>query len=321
MNRRRLLLASMASAWCAGVSAQAVPTAFATRPLRLVVGFPAGSGADVMTRIIAEGIGRHLGQQVVVDNKPGADGVIAAMEVQRAPADGNVFLMGTNTTMVAVPSLRPNPPFDPFKDFPPLSSAGEFSYFLVVPPSLPARDVKELLALVAAQPGKYNSASSNSAAELAMLRLLGAGKVVNVRYKGDPAALQDLVGGSIHMIFTTGTLAPGLVKDGRARALLTLQAERSPLLPDVPTAKELGLGNLTIRPWAGFFAPPALSADVTERLSAAIRKALASEETRSQLARQGFSGYGMAPTQFASFFRSQYDGFNQVVREHNIKFD
>ena len=319
MQRRSLLALA-----CAGLGAGALAQPGATypnRPVRLVVGFPAGSGADVMTRIIAEGVGKQLGQQVVVDNKPGAEGIIAASEVQRAAPDGHVFLMGTNTSMVAVPSLRPNPPFDPFKDFTPLSTAGEFSYFLLVPPTLQARNVRELLDLVAANPGKFNSASSNSAAELAMLRLMDQRKVVNVRYKGDPAALTDLVGGNIHMIFTTGTLAPGLVKDGRARALLTLQAERSPLLPDVPTAKELDLGNLTIRPWAGFFGPAGMPAAVTARLSLALQNALSSPDVRSKLAERGFSGYGMPADQFGAFFKAQYDGFNQVVREHNIKFD
>lgn len=320
--QRRLFLASAASAACCALAqAQTPPPTFPVRPLRLVVGFPAGSGADAMTRIIAEGVSRELGQPVVVDNKPGAEGVIAATEVLRAPPDGHVFMMGTNTTLVAVPSLRPNPPFDPFRDFTPLSSAGEFSYFLLVPPSLPARNVLELLDLVAASPGKYNSASSNSAAELAMLRLLDKRQVVNVRYKGDPAALSDLIGGNIHMIFTTGTLAPAFVKDGRARALLTLQAERSPLLPDVPTARELGLGNLTIRPWAGFFGPAALPPGITARLSGALQATLSNPQVRERLAQQGFSGYGMQADAFATFFKAQYDGFNQVVREHNIKFE
>lgn len=318
--QRRDFLAAASAACCALAHAQPSPS-FPDRPLRLVVGFPAGSGADAMTRIIAEGVGRQLGQQVIVDNKPGAEGVIAAAEVLRAPADGHVFMMGTNTTLVAVPSLRPNPPFDPFKDFTPLSSAGEFSYFLLVPPNLPVRTVRELLDLVAAHPGKYNSASSNSAAELAMLRLLDKRQVVNVRYKGDPAALTDLVGGNIHMIFTTGTLAPAFVRDGRARALLTLQAERSPLLPDVPTARELGLGNLTIRPWAGFFGPAGMPSGVATRLSSALQATLSNVEVREKLAQQGFSGYGMEASAFASFFRAQYDGFNQVVRDHNIKFE
>jgi tripartite-type tricarboxylate transporter receptor subunit TctC len=320
MKKRQLILALSALFLSFTVKAQNVST-FPSKPLRLVVGFPAGGGADVMTRIIAEGLAKQLGQQVVVDNKPGAEGLIAATEVQRAVPDGHVFLMGTNTTMVALPSLRPNPPFDPFKDFTPISSAGEFSYFLLVQPSLPVKNVKEFLDHVAANPGKFNSASSNSAAELAMLRILDKRKVVNIRYKGDPAALVDMVGGHIHMIIATGTNAPSFVKDGRARALLTLQDERSALLPDVPTAKELGMNNLTIRPWAGFFGPAGMPAPIAGKLSNALQMALASPEVREKLAQQGFMGYGLNPDKFATYFKAQYDGFNQVVREYNIKFE
>ena len=320
MMKRRLILALAAASLSLAATAQTAGT-FPNKAVRLVVGFPAGGGADVMTRIIAEGVAKQLGQQVVVDNKPGAEGIIAATEVQRAAPDGHVFLMGTNTTMVALPSLRPNPPFDPFKDFTALSSAGEFSTFLLVQPSLPVKNVKELLDLVTANPGKFNSASSNSAAELAMLRILDKRKVVNVRYKGDPAALVDMVGGHIHMIVATGTNAPNFVKEGRARALLTLQDERSSLLPDVPTAKEMGMNNLSIRPWAGFFGPAGMPPAIAAKLSNALQMALASPEVREKLAQQGFMGYGMPPDKFAAYFKAQYDGFNQMVREYNIKFE
>ncbi len=321
MNRRSLLALAAASTLATSALAQTAAAPFPSKPLRLVVGFPPGGAADVLTRIMGQALGRQLGQQVIVDNKPGADGIIAATEVLRAPADGHTLMMGTNTAMVLVPSLRPNPPFDPFRDFTPLSSAGNFSVFLLVPATLPVNSVKELLELLDANPGKYNSASSNSAAELAMIQFVGKRKVVNARYKGDVPALTDLVGGHIHMIFTTGTTAPGFVKDGRAKALMVLQSERSQLLPNVPTAKELGMGNLTILPWAGFFGPANLPPAVRDRLSAALQAALETPEVKSQLAQQGFDGYGMSSAQFAAFFRRQYDGFNQVVKENNVKFD
>jgi tripartite-type tricarboxylate transporter receptor subunit TctC len=176
---------------------------------------------------------------------------------------------------------------------------------------------------VAAHPGKYTSASSNSAAELAMLQLLSTrgAKVVNARYKGDAQALTDLASGQISMIFSTGTLMPTFVKEGKAKALVTLLPKRSPLLPDVPTAAELGIGKLTITPWAGFFGPAGLPADVTEKLSAGLRAALARPDVRDQLVAQGFSSYGMTPHDFAAFFRRQYDGFVATVRENHVKFD
>jgi tripartite-type tricarboxylate transporter receptor subunit TctC len=185
------------------------------------------------------------------------------------------------------------------------------------------KTLPEFLDLVAAHPEKYTSASSNSAAELAMLQLLSTRgvKVVNARYKGDAPALTDLATGQIQMIFSTGTLMPNFVKEGRARALVTLLPQRSPLLPDVPTASELGLRKLTITPWAGFFGPAGLPADTTEKLSAGLRAALARPDVRDQLVAQGFASYGMAPAEFAAFFRRQYDGFVATVRENNVHFD
>jgi tripartite-type tricarboxylate transporter receptor subunit TctC len=322
MNRRHLLQALAAAS-----AASALPAAFAqataAKPVRIVVGFTPGGAADVMTRIIAKGLAAELGTQVIVDNKPGADGIISAQEVMRAAPDGSTILMGTNTAMVAVPSLRPNPPYDPFKAFTPISSAGEFSMFLAIAPTIPAKNLSEFLDLVAANPGKYTSASSNSAAELAMLQLLSTRgvKVVNARYKGDAQALTDLASGQISMIFSTGTLMPTFVKEGKAKALLTLLPKRSPLLPEVPTAAELGIGKLTITPWAGFFGPAGMPADVTDKLSTGLRAALARPDVRDQLVGQGFASYGMAPAEFSAFFRKQYDGFLATVRENNVRFD
>jgi tripartite-type tricarboxylate transporter receptor subunit TctC len=321
---RRQALHSLA----AGAAGLAVPSlraqgAYPNRPVRLVVGFAPGGAADVLTRIVAKGLSEQLGQQVVVENKPGAEATIASLEVLKAPADGYTFMMSTNTAMVAVPSLRPNPPYDPFKAFVPLSSAGEFSMFLTVSPQLPSNNLREFLDHVAANPGKYNSGSSNSAAELAMLQLLStrSAKVVNVRYKGDVPAMTDLVGGQIQMMFATGTQAPQMVRQGRVKALVTLLPQRSPLLPEVPTAAELGIGKLTITPWAGFFAAAGTPPEIVNKLSTELRNALARPEVKEQLVGQGFSAYGMTPTEFAAFFKRQYDGFNQTVKENNVKFD
>ena len=320
---RRGVLQAMAAVAATLSMGGALAQPYPNKPIRLVVGFAPGGAADVVTRIIAKGLATELNQQVIVDNKAGADGIIAATEVMRAPADGYTFLLGTNTAMVAVPSLRPNPPYDPFKAFTPISSAGEFSMFLAVSPKLPSGNLAEFLEHVAASPGKYNSASSNSAAELAMLQLLGTkhAKVVNARYKGDATAMTDLVSGNIHMMFSTGTLTPMFAKEGKIKALVTLLPKRSPLMPDVPTASELGIGKLTITPWAGFFGPPGLPADLTEKLSAGLRAALARPDVRDQLVGQGFSGYGMTPAEFTAFFRRQYDGFVATVHENNVKFE
>lgn len=274
--------------------------------------------------MIAQGLGRQIRQQVVVENRPGADSTIAANTVAKADPDGYTFVLGTNSAMVAMPSRSDAVVnYDPFKDFTPISSAGQFSMFLVVNPQLPVKTVDELLAFAKANPGKLNSASSNSASELAMVQLLAKAdaKALNVRYKGDVPALTDLMSGRVNLLFTTGTSAPSLVKDGRARALFTLQPERSPLLPDVPTASEVGVDQITILPWAGFFGPAGMPADVTATLSEALQKTLSDPEVRRQLAEQGFEGYGMSPQQFTTFFRERYDGWVTTIRDNNIVFE
>jgi tripartite-type tricarboxylate transporter receptor subunit TctC len=326
MHRRALMAAAGAAAALA--AALVLPTAasaqtYPDKPIRLVVPFSAGGGADTIARVIAKGLAAQAGQPVVVDNKPGAEGIIAAQEVMRSAPDGYTFMLGSNTAMVAVPALRPNPPYDPFTAFTPLTSAGEFSMFLAVSPALPSGSLKEFLDHVAANPGKYNSGSSNSASELAMLQLLATRgiKVVNVRYKGDAQAMTDLVGGQIEMMFSTGTLVPGFAKDRKIRPLVTLLPERSPLLPEVPTAAELGLGAVTIAPWAGFFGPAKMPPAIAERLSQMLRQVLSRPDVREQLVAQGFSGYGMTPAQFGAFHRKQWDAFTTTVRENNVKFE
>jgi tripartite-type tricarboxylate transporter receptor subunit TctC len=322
---RRRAVAAMASA---AAAALVLPTAalaqtYPDKSIRLIVPFTPGGAADVITRIVAKGLSAQSGQPVVVDNKPGADGIIAAQEVMRAPPDGYTFMMGTNTAMVAVPSQRPNPPYDPFKDFTPLSSMGEFSMFLAASPSVPSGSLKEFLDYAAANAGKLSSGSSNSASELAMLQLLATRgvKVVNVRYKGDAQAMTDLVGGQIQMMFSTGTLTPNFAKEGKIRPLVTLLPQRSPLLPDVPTAAELGLGKVTITPWAGFFGPAKMPPAVAERLSQMLREVLARSDVREQMVAQGFSGYGMTPADFGAFHRKQWDAFTSTIRENNVKFE
>lgn len=317
MLRRRTVLALPTSALATSAWSQGT----AGRPVRLVVGFAPGGAADSIARVIAQALGRQLGQQVIVENKPGADGILAAQDVQRAAPDGHTLLWGTNTAMVQVPSTRAKPPYDPFKAFTPIGSAGQFSMFLVTSPSLKADDVKALLDEVAAQPDRYNAAFSNSAAQLAMIQLLGPRKAVYVRYKGDVPALTDLVGGHVHMIWTTGTSAPAFVKDGRAKALLTLQPQRSPLLPEVATAAEAGLGELTIRAWAGVFGPAGMPPEIVVKLNSGLQSALKRTDVKEQLAAQGFESYGMGTSEFAVFFKEQYDSFNRIVRDNHIRFE
>lgn len=320
--RRRLLIGGLAGAGLA-LAGGAVRAQLPDRPIRLIVGFAPGGAADVIARSIGQALGKVLDRQIVIDNRPGGDGIIAATAVRTAAPDGTTLLLGTNTAMVAAPTLRPVAPFDPFRDFSPISSAGQFTMFLVTSPQLPARTAPEFLAWAKAHAGSLNTASSNSASELALLQLLaGAGvRATNVRYKGDAQALIDVMAGQIQAIFTTGTSAPPLVRDGKVRALLTLQPERSPLLPDVPTATELGIRELSILPWAGFFGPAGLPAAVATQLSDGLQKVLADPAVKTLLVQQGFEGYGMSPDRFAAFFKARYDGWVDTIRKYDVKFD
>lgn len=297
--------------------------AFPSKPLRIVVGFPPAGAADASVRIIAQGLSAQLGQPVLVENRPGAESVIAADAVLKSPPDGYTLLLGSNTAMVAVPTGRATPPYDPFKDFTPISRIGSFTMFLVVSPKLPVTTVAQFVDHVRANPGKYNYASSNSAAYLAAVQLLAPGKLqmTHVPYKGDAPALNDLMTDRIHMMFSTGTGVPPLVKDGRVRALATLLPARSPLLPDVPTGGEAGLQRLTIDAWAAIYGPARMPADITARLSREVIATLKRPEVREMLDRQGFSPVGSSPQELAAFHKTQYDSWVRTVREYGIKFE
>ena len=237
---------------CGVASAQ-----YPNKPIRLIVPFPPGGAAELGARIFSQPLGQALGQPIIIETKPGGDGVIAADAAMKAPADGYTLFYATNTAFSWVPAVRKNPPYDPVADFTPVSLVGTFGFFLFTHPSVPAKSVAELLAYVRANPGKLNYASGNSTSMLttAQLVLLEKLNIVHVPYKGDAPLSIDLVGGRVQMAFATpGTLAPQ-VKEGRLRALATLLRSRSPLLPDAPTAAEAGLAGLTITPWGGIFGP------------------------------------------------------------------
>jgi tripartite-type tricarboxylate transporter receptor subunit TctC len=308
----------------ASALASAAHAAYPEKPVRLVVGFAAGGAADVASRIIATSLGKELGQAVIVDNMPGAASTIASATVARAAADGYTIVLGSNTSMIAEPTRAGTTVrYDPFKDFTPISSGGQFTNYLVVRPNLAVSSVKELIAFGKANPGKLTSGTSNSTSELALARLFaGTGAdVLNVRYRGDALALNDLLGQQVDILLTTGTATPGLAQQGRVKVLMSLQQRRSPAFPDVPTAVEQGLGEITIVPWVGFFGPAGMPQAITQQLSTAIQKVLADAKVRQQLEEQGVQPYGMSPQDFAAFFRTRHDTWLETIKKHNIKFE
>ena len=293
----------------------------AGKPIRIIMPFPAGATADSVARILAPPLAQALGQPVVVDNRPGADGAIAAELAAKSPADGYTLLFAGNTQMLGVPTLRKNPPYDPVRDFAPITPVVRFAFFLVVHPSAPATTLAELIEHARAHPGRLNYASGNvngvlAAAQLASLEKLD---MVHVPYKGEPLAVPDLLEGRVHLMFATGAIVAPLVRQQKLRALGTLLPARSSLLPDVPTFGELGMPKLSVSIWGGLFAPAKTPTDIVERISRHMNAILKRPEVREQLEKQGVEPSGSTPAEFTAFLKEQLIDWAKAAREAGLK--
>ena len=294
------------------------------RPIRIVLGFAAGGGSDTVLRVIAQRLSQQLGQVILVENKPGAEGIIAADTVAKALPDGTTLYFGSSSALIAVPILREGKgiPYDPFKDFTPIANMGRFSMFMVSSPTVPAKTVAEFVQYARARPGTLNYASANSVSRLASLQLLKQSKLdmLHIPYKGDAPAITDITSGRVQMMFSTGAAVQGFVKDGRLNALMTLRETRSPQMPNVPTAKEAGL-NISVSPWSGIYGPAKMAPATIERISQALRTALSSKEARDQLEQLGFEPAVSSPAEMATIHQDEYEVFRKAVREDGIKFE
>ena len=310
---RALLFASVLPGVCAA-------TGFPDRTIRLIVPFAPAGGADATARIIAEQLGRALGQAVVVENKPGADSTIGADYVAKSAPDGYTLLFGTNTAMSGAPALRKNLPYDPVRDFTHISLIGRFSYFLVTSNDFGPRTLKDLVAYARAHPGKVNYATGNAMGIVATAQLMTSEKIdmVHVPYKGEAPALVDLMTDRVQVMFTTGYIIPH-VKDNKVRAIATVLDERGSALPEVPTVAESGYPQISIRAWAGLFGPAHMPRDVTQRLSKELTAVMQLPGVREQLAVQGFAGQGSTPEELAEITREQVQLWGRAVREAGIK--
>jgi tripartite-type tricarboxylate transporter receptor subunit TctC len=293
---------------------------FPSKPVRMLVPFPAGSATDTVARILAPALSQSLGQPVVVENKPGADGAIAGMEVVRAAPDGHTIMLGTNSPLTAVPTLRKEPPYS-ISDFTPISTAGRYTFLLLVNADVPARTLGELLAYARANPDKLNYATGNTTGILSTAQLMSLGKIkmVQVPYKGEPAAITDLVGGRVQVMFATPTTALAFVKEGKLRALATTNSRRTMLLPDVPTMAEAGMPGFSMSSWAAVVGPAKMPRDVTERISREINAAFRRPDVREQLERQAFEYGGSTPEELDAFIKEQFEVWTRVAREAGIK--
>ena len=303
--------------------ASAAAAQYPTKPIRLLVPFPAGGAADVAARVVAQPMSQALGQTIVIDNRPGADGAIAGDIVVKSPADGYTLFFATSSAISAVPALRKVPPYDPLTQFTPITSIGRLTVFVFVHSSVPAKSIAELIDYARANPGKleYGTGHTTGIVATAQFKSLTKTNMLHVPYKGDGPALADLVQGRIKVIFATPTGVLGHVKEGRVRVLATLLDSRSPLLPDAPTMAESGLPKFNVAAWAGMFGPAGLPKDVVERISREANIALKQPAVIEQLARQGFMPVGSNPDGFAAYIKEQHVAWGQAIKDAGIKPD
>ncbi len=307
----------------AGVAAQAPVPGYPTKPVRFVVPFAPGGSTDTLARAIGGKLTDHLGQQVVVDNRPGANGDIGMQMVARATPDGYTIVLGYIANLGIGPSLYAKMPYDPVKDFAPVTQVAEASNILVVHPSVPARDLKEFIAHVKANPKAVNFASAG-VASIGHL----TGELINQRagidmqhvpYKGSGQAISDLVGGHVKVMISGMASTLPHVRSGKLRALVTTGAKRTPATQDVPTMSESGFAKLEATSWFGVLAPAGTPRPVIVRLNADVKKALADGEVTKRLHAVGFDIVTGTPEQFAAYIKDEIKKWEKVVRASGVK--
>jgi len=314
---RRLLVLLAA---CAPLAAQAQ---YPSKPVRIVLQFPAGGLADTVIRVLANPLSQSLGQPVVVDNKPGADGGIAGETVKNAAPDGYTLFFATNSALSATPVLRKKPPYDPVADFTPIAFVGRFPFFVFAHPSVPATSLQELIAYIRANPGKLNYGSGNTTSILATAQLASLAKLemVHVPYKGDAPLMVDLVAGRLH--FSIASTAPGanLAKDGKLKVLATLLARRSHLFPDAPTMAESGFPQYSVVPWGAMVGPAGMPREIVDRVARETNAAVNNPQVKDALDKFGFELQGSSSDELGKFIREQLAAWRQAVKEAGIEPD
>lgn len=313
---RTLLL--LAGALSAGVHAQGWPA----KPVRLVQGFPPGSTVDVLARPVAARLAEQLGQPVVVENRPGATGVIANEFVARALPDGYTLLAAPSSSLTSTPHLNPALPYA-LRDFTPVAQLSAFAYVLVTHPGVPVKSVRDLIVIARAKPGfvSYGSTGTGSGFHLAgeLLARLAKLDLLHVPYKGGPPGITDLLGGRIDFMFYSYAVIRPLIDAGKLRVVATTGARRDPAIPAVPTLAESGLPGYEASGWHGIFAPVAVPRDIVERLNALVVRMMGTQEMREIWAAQGMGTSAATPTQLADRMRADYEFYGRLIRDAGIK--
>jgi len=324
MNNSRTLLATLAVTLCMA-TAGALAQQFPVKPIRVVVPFPPGGIADLYGRQVGTRMAQSFGQQVIIDNRPGAGGNIGADIVAKSPGDGYTLLIGNIGTHAVNAALFSKLPFDPVRDFSPVALLLIADGLLVVHPSLPVKSTKELITLARAKPGELNfaSAGAGTASHLAgeLFNSMARVKMVHVPYKGNVPAITDLLSGQTSMLFATLATVLPQAQANRLRPVAVLGAERSKAIPEIPTLAESGLKGFAVDNWVGYFAAANTPAATVSRLNGEILRVMQLPEIQVQLPKQGLSFKPTTPQQFADFVKAEKEKWGELVRAVGVKAD
>jgi tripartite-type tricarboxylate transporter receptor subunit TctC len=325
----RKLTNGLAALACAvlGLSASQIASAqsWPTKPIKFIVPFTPGGNTDIVARMVGEGLSKTFGQPVLIENKPGAAGLLGATAVAKSPADGYTFLMGTVGTHAINAGMYSKMPYDTVKDFTPVTLVASVPNILVVPPSLPVNSVKDLIAYLKANPDKANFASSGSGTSIhlsgELFKIRTGVAMTHIAYKGSPPALTDLMGGQVQLMFDNLPTSLPYVKAGKLKALAVTTAKRIPALPNVPTVAESGLPGFETGSWFGLFAPAGTPKEIIARVDSEVRKMVQSPEMREKLIQQGAEPVGMGSEEFAAHVKSELAKWGEVVKASGAKAD
>ncbi len=318
---QRILVVAIGCAISAGAFAQTYPT----KAIRLIVPFAPGGNVDITARAIGPGLAEALGQQIIIDNRGGAGGTIGADLVAKAAPDGYTLLMGSNSTVSVAPALYPKNPYDPVRDFVPVSLVSEVPFVLVLHPSVPAKTAKELIALAKTKPGRMTMASAGTGSSNHLVgelfQSMTGTKLTHVPYKGSGPALVDLMGGQVDMHFDQLPSAIGYIKGGKIKALAVTTQKRAAELPQVATLAESGVRGFDASGITGVLAPANTPRAIVDRLNAAVLKVLALPATKERLAGFGATAIPGAPEAFGAFIKEDFAKWSKVVKDAGIKVE
>jgi tripartite-type tricarboxylate transporter receptor subunit TctC len=320
---KKLLLVAVAAIAVALFSPALRADDYPSRPVTITAVFGPGSASDTICRIIADKLGPALGQPVIVEDRPGADGAVAALYVHHANADGYTLLMGTNSPLSADPFLHKDINYDPIRDFVPVTRVGSFTLILVVDPKLPIHSVKELADYAKANPGKLTYASGNTAGIVGMetVKRWAELSILHVPYKSTPPAIEDIIAGRVSMMFADFTTAIPHVTAGTLRPLAVSRIKRSTLFPDLPTMDEAGVKGFNLDTWAGLVAPTGTPPAVVNKLNAALRKIIDSPEVQAKFKNVGFEGFSSTPEELGDYIKVQLGEWGKMVKDAGIQAD